>query len=121
LNKLEKLGDSIYHFDLGNDLLVVYDDQLKVYREIPLGYHKNKTWRGEIQIDKTDKKVYGVFDNGSKIELHEISLQDGTTGNKQLIPLVYPEKLKVNNGYIYFLYKETGNVWAKKELYRLKI
>ena len=121
MNKLEKIGDSIYLFDLGNDQLVVYNDQLKMYHEIPLTLHKNKNWRGEILIDRLDEKVYGVFDNGSKFELHEIGLHDGSTVNKQLIPLIYPEKLKINNGYIYFLYKETGNVWAKKELYRLKI
>lgn len=120
-NFLEKIGDTVYYFDHGNNQLVVYSDRLDLLRQINISYHQYKNWNSQLKIDKPASKAYGVYTNGSKYEIHEINLQDGTTEVKQLIPLIYPEKLKINNGYIYFLYKEIGNVWSKKELYRLKI
>jgi len=120
-NYLCSIGDTIYYFNHSNSLIEIFTKQLEFLKEIDILYHQKENWKSEILIDKADHKVYTVFSSGMKYQIDEINLQDGTTELKQIIPLTFPEKLKINNGYVYFLYKEMGNVWAKKELYQLKL
>ena len=115
------IGDTIYFFNHGNDQLELFSEKFEHQKDVDIDYHLKDHWKPIIIIDKSDHKAYTIFTSGVKYQVHEIDLQNGATEMKQLIPLAYPEKLKINNGYVYFLYKEIGNVWAKKELYRLKI
>ena len=115
------IGDTIYYFNHGEGHLELFSEKFESQKEIDINYHLKDRWKSKIIIDKTGLKAYTIFTSGVKYQVHEIDLQNGTTEMKQLIPLAYPEKLKINNGYVYFLYKETGNVWARKELYRLKL
>jgi len=115
------VSDTIYYFNHGNDRLELFSKKFEPQKKIDISYHLNDRWKSKIIIDKASNKAYTIFTSGVKYQVHEIDLQKGTTEIKQVIPLAYPEKLKINNGYVYFLYKETGNVWARKELYRLKL
>jgi len=120
-NYLCRIGDTIYYLNHSNSVLEIFTEQLDFLKEIDILYNQKENWKSEILIDKADHKVYTVFSSGMKYQIAEINLQDGTTKVKQIIPLTFPEKLKINNGYVYFLYKEMGNMWAKKELYQLKL
>jgi hypothetical protein len=115
------IGDTIYYFNHGNDRLELFSEKFERQKQTDISYHRQESWKSKIIIDKTSNKAYTIFTVGAKYQIHEINLQNGTTEMKQLIPLAYPEKLKINNGYVYFLYKEPGNIWARKELYRLKL
>lgn len=118
---VDVIADTVYYFNHGNDQLELFSEKLETRGKIDISYHLIDNWKSEIVVDKTDQKAYTIFTSGVKYQIHEINLQDGTTEIKQLIPLTFPEKLKINNGYVYFLYKEIGNIWARKELYRLKL
>lgn len=118
---LDKIGDSIYYFNHGASQLEVYSDLIEFTNSKEINYHHSDNWKSIIIVDKIATKAYTIFTRGSKYEIQELSLNTGKTTPKQIIPLAFPEKLKINNGYVYFLYKETGNIWARKELYRLKL
>ena len=121
VNFLYKIGDSVYYFNHGNNEILVYTSKLENQRRVDISYHLIEKWKEKIIIDKTAGEAYTLFSLGAKYLIHKMDLVNGTTSLSQIIPLTYPENLKINNGYAYFLYKEKGNVWAKKELYRLKL
>jgi hypothetical protein len=120
-NYLERIGDTIYYFNHGAGQISLYDCGLNRGRDFEIDYHIDNDWEEEIFVDKAMRKVYTCYEHHGRIEMREIDLSDGTTRTNLLIPLNFPEKVKVNNGYVYFLYKEAGNIWARKELYRLKL
>jgi hypothetical protein len=120
-NYLEKIGDTIYYFNHGKGQIELYDLSLDFHRDFNIIYHADDSWEEEIFVDKALNKAYTCYEKRGRIEMRELNLDDGTARTNLLIPITFPEKIKVNNGYVYFLYKEAGNIWARKELYRLKL
>lgn len=120
-NYLDKIGDTVYYFNHSEALLETFSENLEVQKEIDISYHLKRSWESSIIIDKKCNKAYTIFTSGMKYQIHEINLQQGTTEPKKTIPLLFPEKLKINNGYVYFLYKEKRNFLVRNELYQIKL
>jgi len=88
-----------------------------------LGYAfvKSTKWQEKIYIDEDLKKAYTVFQNisGTK-DLKEIDLDAGKLTLKLTIPFPFVQKIKIKNGYVYFIYKGWGETHRKK-LFRQEI
>jgi len=95
----------------------------KIINKIPIDYYKENYWIQSIILDKKTLEVYTLFFDNGIYTIKEIDLKSGAIKRSVKIPeLLFIEKIKVNNNYIYFLYrdryKETGE---NKMLYRMKI
>ena len=115
------LNDTIYIFDHLNDKIILYNNKFQKISNFPISYHKNKKWKKEIYLDKEKGLFYSVnIVNGINIfnllNLKENKIESKTSITKD----IYPKKLKVYNGYIYYLYKENVDANLNK-LYRVKI
>jgi hypothetical protein len=134
---MKKMGDSICIFNHPQSVIEFYDANDSLVGETPIEYHhqvrpnntfiltyafyKSKKWQEEIYIDDEARKAYTLFvnNNGSK-ELVEIDLNSGRLKYSMKIPFPYVEKIKVRDGFVYFLYKGWGEM-DKKKLFRQSI
>jgi hypothetical protein len=78
------------------------------------------TWTKDIFIDEVKRKVYTTFAQNGYYFLYSIDLNTGELERVLAIAHLYPEKLRVHKGYIYYLYHKAGS-GDNKELFRQSI
>jgi len=134
---LQRLGDSLCIFNHPDSVMEFYDLSDKLLFTTPIKYHitkkqdplrtfasawaKKVKWDKKVIIDEPKRKLYTLFirSNG-QMELREISIETGETSLALKIPFPYVEKIKVRDGYVYFIYKGWPEQ-EKKKLFRQRI
>ncbi|MEI7596932.1 MAG: carboxypeptidase-like regulatory domain-containing protein [Bacteroidota bacterium] len=115
------INGMVYLFDHDDDNIKIFNKNNEITQEIPINYHNDKTWQKEFVFDEITKKVYAIFKKNGLTSLAEINLENGSIGEKIQIPdFVFVEKIHVNNGFVYFLYKEKTN-YEFKQLYKMPV
>ncbi len=112
------INDTIYYFNHLKSQIDIYSSNLILLNTIDVDYHNQDNWKPVIITDIVKNKAYTITTTGVKYSLQEINLHDGSTEGVTRIDKLFPEKLIVNNGYIYFLYNDLGNVWQKRRLFQ---
>ncbi len=115
---LKLLNDTIYYFNHLRSRIDVYADNLVLIDSITIDYHNRKNWKEIIITDKIKNKAYTVFSAGAKFVLAEINLHDGTVREITRIDKLFPTKIRVNDGYLYFLYNDLHNAWGTRQLFQ---
>ena len=134
---IKKLGDTICIFNHPDSVMEFYNLSDSLIFTTPIKYHLTKKqdplrtfasawskpvkWNREVIIDEQKGKLYTLFvrSNGQK-ELREINIKSGETKLVMKIHFPYVEKIKVRDGYAYFIYKGWGES-EKKKLFRQRI
>ncbi|MEZ5196407.1 MAG: carboxypeptidase-like regulatory domain-containing protein [Bacteroidales bacterium] len=119
---LYNIGDSIYLFNHSKGNLDIYSDDIDYIRSIQINYHFNKNWKNKLIFDRTENKVYTTIAYNNFEELFEINLINGNIETKYKIPFLFPYKIMVNSGYVYFLCKDKkARNEHKKGIYSFKL
>ena len=118
---MQYLNDTIYYFNHLKSCINLYSDSLILLDTIHVNYHVRDNWKQVILTDKIKNKAYTLFVAGTKFILSNIDLKTGITTVVTVIDKPFPSKIKVNNGFLYFLYIDTSNEYGKRELYRGEI
>ena len=71
-----------------------------------------------IITDNLKNKVYTIFTIGTIYSLAEITLFDGSVKEVTKIEKVFPKKIKVNNGKLYFIYNDLNNPKGRRQLHK---
>ena len=77
-------------------------------------------WTQDVEIDKTSDKVYTTFLRNGTCTLYEINLNNGGLIRRLSLEHAYPEKVKVYNGWVYYLYDLSADA-DNKMLFRQKL
>lgn len=120
---LFKIQDSIYVLDFQSDLLSVYNEFGESERTIPLlfHYHKDKTgWKRIILKDQATQSLYAVFEKDGISVLGKIDLHTGAICAKHRIHHKYVEKIRIHNGYAYYIYRPFESI-QKRFLYKERL
>jgi hypothetical protein len=115
---LQTLNDTIYYFNHLKSQIDIFSVDLVLLKSIHVEYHNQKNWKPIIIIDNEKSKAYTIFTSGAMYSLAEINLRDGLVKEVAKIKKLFPQKIKVNNGQLYFLYKDVNNIWDKRKLYQ---
>ncbi len=134
-----KLGESnMAVFNFSEDVIELMDPAGKVYRTVPISFHKDPDenllasmisaivpvndwkWHGKILVDEYYRNVYAVFWKNGMAQIRKIDLETGCLTRSYDLPLPLPEKIRIYKGDAYFLYKGTG-VSDKWKLARVKL
>lgn len=119
---LVKIRDTVCIFNFAGPDIGFYTDSCTPVKKIPLSLCNNRCLKHELFVDDARGKVYILFRKDGISTLMEINLSTGELENPVTVPgLPYIEKIKVNNGNIYFLHTERNNLTEYKRLYRMKI
>ena len=113
-------NDTTLIFDHYSDYLIKFDKDFNKMDSVPIAYHKDKerkNWEQPIVKDKEEHKIYGLFLKNGFYYLKPINLADGTTLVSYKLAYKYVENVKVENGYVYYIYRPYESA-QKKFLYR---
>jgi hypothetical protein len=117
-NPLLMLGTQLYVFNHTQSVLSTYDPSGKILSEAPISYHNKAGWEKKVLTDNVLGKAYALSESRQGIiELCEINLKTGKTGDPTRIDYPHVENIQIHDGFVYFLYRGVGD--TKKRLYRI--
>jgi hypothetical protein len=112
---LVKCHDTLLIFNFVDSKLEKYSKETEMLSKTSIDFQKSKALVNEIYIDNISQQIYFLFRKNGISQLKEISKTDGHIIKTVKIPdFVYVENIKINNGIVYFLYKEKTNQEFKK-------
>ena len=76
-------------------------------------------WTGDVMVDEVTGKVYSTFIQNGTYHVYEINVNSGVLKKRISLVHFYPQKIKVYNSFIYYLYDVAGNP-DNKMLFRQK-
>jgi hypothetical protein len=74
-------------------------------------------WMQEVETDPVTGKAYTFFNQGGRYTMYEINSDTGVMKFRLTFDFVYPEKIRVYNGWVYYLYDKDSRP-DNKVLYR---
>lgn len=102
------MRDTVYILDFINDHLNVFHKNVLITK-VPVNFHRTKTWKRAMLIDRVEGKIYSKHIEDGKLVLKQISTKDGTVVKKCSLPVNATTKLKLMNGYAYYLLRNNTN------------
>ncbi|GAB4282374.1 MAG: hypothetical protein Kow0068_07010 [Marinilabiliales bacterium] len=116
---LVKIDNNICIFNYVDAFIEFFDSNNHQVEKIPIEFHKNRNWKEEIFVDQIKNKAYTLFKKSGISKIYEINLSTGKLENYVVIPgYTFIEKIKINNGNVYFLYR-TNEPNDLMKLYKL--
>lgn len=110
------INDTICVFDHYNDAILKYDKKQQLLDSVHIDYNhpKNwKEWKHELIIDKVSNKVYALYEKGGYFYLKNIDLKTGKIKSSFKLTNQYVEKIKIKNGYVYYIYRPFESLQEK--------
>jgi hypothetical protein len=117
-----KIGDFICIFNTVDRTIEFYKmDGIFAFKlQLMINKIKEGNWSKSIFIDEEKSKVYTTFVQNGYDFLYAIDLNTGELKKVLSIAHLYPEKLEIHDGYVFYLYHEGGS-GDNKELFRHSI
>jgi len=114
---LELINDTIYYFNHLQSKIDVYTTDLEFVKAYSVDYQNQNNWKPILLIDHIQNRVFTLFGDKHKKTLCEIDLLSGTYNEIESINKPFPKKIAINNGYLYFLYKDQSQSRGKNVLF----
>jgi hypothetical protein len=117
------LKDTICIFNHHNDLLYHYNKQNALLDSVKISYHHPKNWREwkrQLFVDEEQNKVYAFFSKNGHHYLKQIDYQTGKETLTYKLKQHSAEKIKIKNGYVYYVYRPFDST-QERFLYRERI
>ncbi|MDP2386052.1 MAG: carboxypeptidase-like regulatory domain-containing protein [Bacteroidota bacterium] len=117
------ISDTICVFDHYKDCLFHYNNKGIKIDSVKINYHHPKNWKEWKRMmlkDFTEDKIYAVYDNSGHKYLKKINTKNGKDEGKYPIIHYSADKIRIRDGYIYYVYRPFGTM-QEKYLYKEKI
>lgn len=118
---LIRTENAVYIFDHLADTCFVFSQSALPLRQFAISYHRQETWGKKLILDEAREKIYAVHIHDGIFRLSEIDLETGQLkSGTDLTRHTYPEKIRVKNGWIYYLHHEMNRAGFNK-LYKVRL
>lgn len=117
------LKDTVCIFNHHNNYLYHYSNSSQLIDSVKINYHHPKNWREwkkQLIIDKKESKVYAFFSKDGHHYLKNIDFRTGTIVSQYNLKHHSAERIKIRDGYIYYVYRPFGST-QERFLYRERI
>jgi hypothetical protein len=103
---LYRIGDCTCIFNSPEQQVEFYDIAGNCSYKLALKIEKVKDgrWTNDILVDEQCAKVYTTFLSNGQYSLYEIDLNSGMLKKRLVFYHYYPEKVRVYNNFVYYLY-----------------
>lgn len=101
------LNDTVFVFDHYSDAIFSYDRKGALLDSVHIAYHHPKNWREwkhKLIVDELSNEVYALYQKGGYYYLKNIDIHTGKIKSSFKLFFQYTDKLKVRNGYVYYVY-----------------
>jgi len=122
-NVFFKFGSNIFVVDNLKNMLISFDENCKMtgMKEIIIQEETNKNndifqekgnqiWKYPLIIDLHNNKIFLAVLHKQKTELVNFDTEKGTLSHVTTLPHIFPKKILINRGNIYYLYQKTSSV-----------
>ncbi len=119
---LYRIGSYICIFNIPDRQIEFYDMKGAYSYKLALRIDEKieGRWSDEITVDELTQKAYTTFSRNGIFILYEIDLNTGALKKRLTFFHPYPEKIRIYNEYVYYLYDVPGKD-DNKMLFRQKI
>ena len=119
---LYKVGNFICIFDIPGKQLEFYDPDgnFSLKLKINIEAIKEGKWSGEIYLDESQSKIYTTFLKSSGTGVYRLDLNTGDLKKILSLRHPYPQKIKISQGWIYYMY-DIHNDPENKALFRQEL
>lgn len=132
-NVFFNIDSNIYVVDNLKNRLIRFDDNCKMIeiKDILIQEETNiindvfqkkgtQIWKYPLIVDKNNNKIYLAVFHKQKIDLVNFDVEKGSLSFVTTLPHIFPKKILVNKGDVYYLYQKTSSV-RNFGLYRTKL
>lgn len=109
--------DTVLVFNHLDGYIEKLDRSGNLYATQKIDYHEDRRWNRKVFHDKIKGGFYTATRKNGFLYVNRINLQTGALETVKKTHYRYIEKITVQNGFLYFLYRPTGSL-QKKYLYR---
>jgi hypothetical protein len=117
------INDTICIFNHYTNFVYHYTKQNKLIDSVTINYHHPNNWhdwKKQLFVDEIENKVYAFFSKSQHHYIKQINYQTGKEILSYKLQYHSAEKIKIKNGYIYYVYRPFEST-QEKFLYREKI
>ncbi len=117
---LVKLRDTLVIFNHPQGQIEFYSPDNRLVRTVKINYADDPDWVKEIIADEITSNVYCLFLKSGVYNIRKLNTQNGQI--EQILRIYYPfvKKIKVRDGYVFYLYKGMGE-GENLKLFRQKL
>lgn len=119
------IKDTVCVFDHYKNLLYHFDKNMNRLDSVSINYHhpKNwKEWKNLMLKDEIENTIFAVYDKNGHKYIKQINTLNGAEEGKYVIKFHSADKLKIHNGYAYYIYRPFESTQEKffyRELIKL--
>jgi hypothetical protein len=118
---LIKTASAVYVFDHLADSCFVFSLQSEPLRQFKINYHSRPDWANKLVLEDGSDRIFAVHSLNGIYSLSEINLETGELkAALTLTEHTYPERIKIRNGWVYYLHHDLQNAGFDK-LFRVAI
>ena len=119
---LYRIGGYTCIFNTPDQLMEFYDISGNFSYKLALRINdvNDGRWSTDILTDETTEKVYTLFNRNGTCSVYEININSGVLKQRGSLPHLYPQKVRIYNGWVYYLYDVAGDA-DNKMLFRQKL
>lgn len=121
-SSLKKIGDTLLIFSTvdGSFELYTLEGDFLDRRQLSLDKSGHHFWSKEVYIDAASGLVYTTFERNGLVQVFEVDLSTGMLNSALTTTHTFPQKLKIHNGHLFYLYDIPGE-GDNKHLYKQKL
>jgi hypothetical protein len=118
---LIKTANAVYVFDHLADSCFVFSLNSEPLRQFRIDYHKRQDWVQKLILEDGANQIFAVHSVNGIYGISEINLETGQLKSPlTLTEHTYPEKIKIRNGWVYYLHHDLQNAGFDK-LFRVAL
>jgi hypothetical protein len=102
------IKDTVCIFDHYKNFLYHFDKNMQKIDSISINYNHPKNWREWKNVmlkDDVENTIFAVYDKNGHKYIKQISEINGKESGKYTLKFHSAEKLKIHNGYVYYIYR----------------
>jgi hypothetical protein len=102
------INDTVCVFDHYNNAILKYNKKQHLVDSIRIDYNHPKNWREwkhKVLVDKITNRTYALYQKNGFHYLKHIDLYSGKIIGSFKLTNQYVEKIKVKDGYVYYVYR----------------
>lgn len=118
---LIKTASAVYIFDHLADSCFVFSLQSEPLRQFKINYHHRIDWAKKLILDDGSNRIFAIHTLNGIYSISEINLETGELkAPLRLMEHTHPEKIKIKNGWVYYLHHDLQNAGFDK-LFRVAL
>ena len=114
------VNDTLCVFDHDKGRIRRFSSSFRTAGEVPITYHLRNLWKGRLMQDRATEDIHLTEMKHGIAWIARIDPRTGSLGEKQELKQRFPERIAINDGYVYYVYRPYASQQTRT-LYRERV